>query len=1674
MNQIKSRTLALMSTVILTLGSITVSGLADAGPSQMPLFLGGGQPLVLLTMSRDHKLYYEAYNDASDINGDGILDVGFKPTINYYGYFDSSKCYDWSGTSERFVPSSVTTDKTDKKCSGKWSGNFLNYITMTRMDSMRKVLYGGYRSTDGDAVTVLERSYIPQDAHSWGKEYESEVRDGYKITDYTPLSQPSVGTRHLFANTTLLSPPTGKEGPLMRVLTNSPYRIWEWVSIERPVAGTKCVHGSSGPDCTATSGGTFVTVPASTSHGLSAMTQATYKTSGSSPSDAAGFATLQTAYENITNKCGSQTASTIDGSGNPFSGTNGCSSDNYMTIFSGKLNVAAAGTYELSIDGDDAIDLTIDGNVQVGWYGGHGKCDCDTHSVSVYLSAGEHTIRFRHHEQTGGDNYYLRWRNTATSAMTDYKVRVEVCNASVGLESDCKGYPNGAATPTVYRPTGLLHEFGEDHTMAFGLLSGSYTNNLQGGVLRRNISNFGSEVDSTTGKFNTGVDGIVKTLNAFAISGFGGSYEYSCGWKTDGPLNNGNCNMWGNPVAEMMYEGLRYLAGKSGATSEFGYSGATDGGITLPNPSWLNPYRSTSGGYGWCSKPFQMVISDINPSYDSDQVPGSAFSSFSGDLTGLNASSLGQTIWDGEKTEPTNVFIGQSGSTYDGAPTAKTVSSFGNIRGLAPEEPTKQGSYYAASVAYFGNINKITNPDGLTATELATKQQNVQTFSVALASPLPRIEIPIAALNKTITLVPFAKSVGGSGISATTGAFQPTNQIVDFYVDTIRNVSGFPTDAAVNGGRPYYKFRINYEDVEQGADHDMDAIVEYTISLAADNTVLVQLDSTYAAGGIIQHMGYVVSGSTTDGTYLVVRDKDTAEGSDPDYFLDTPNTLGTYLPLTSSRSFAAGTGTSASFIKHDPLWYAAKWGGFTDIAQEQEIDGEKVYVYDKKPLAITEWDRKSTDGTLTADGTPDNYYLVTNAGTLKDQLRAAFSEIAERVSSASAVAQNSTRLDTDSLIFQARFNTQDWTGQLRAFEVSNKGNVDVNSPVWDAAQKMPAHNARNLYTWDSANFVGNVFDIGSGGLTAAQISTIGINSLSTSDQAKFVAYLRGDASNEQKKTDGIFRNRSVSLGDIVNSDPVYVYAEDFGYERLPEATGSTPNSYAQFRDVTKAARRKMLYVSSNDGFVHGFDASEGAAGGVERFAFVPAATHSQLKKLALPGYTHQYYVDGPLFAGDAYFGSSEGWKTVLLGTTGAAPNKSVFALDITNPDAFSASKVMWEFTHADLGYPMGQPAIARMPNGRWAAVFGNGYESTAGKAKLFIVYLDAGLAGDQWNAGTDFCVLAPDDTVSNNGLSTPSLLDSNGDGIIDAIYAGDLQGNVWKFAIDGSGTGSTENCPTVKWKKDKLVFQTPLVTCRTKSVTGVVSTCSSPTTKRQPITAPIEISSSQSGQAGGVMLFFGTGMYYQASDVNDMTQQAFYGIWDDNGNSAVTEAQLVQQTIDTEGAISVVDQSTNQSVAYDYRLTSQNPVDYALKKGWFLNLLKPNPSAAAPEYKGERVVTVPLLRGGRVIFTTLIPSTDPCAFGGESWIMETDLATGASPASPVFDLNGDGSFGSGDKAAGSVVSGIKSSEGVIKTPAVISAGSKEYKLSSGTSGNIVKITERGSQSIRRTSWRQIQ
>ena len=572
--------------------------------SQSPLYLSeSGTPLIMLTMERDHKLYYEAYNDASDINGDGVLDIRYKPAITYFGYFDSHKCYSYG--SGKFTPTATTVNK---QCSGAWSGDYLNYLTISRMDALRRVLYGGKRYIDDPTATVLERSFIPQDAHSWGKEYTSTAIDGYDIALYTPLTQPTSGTHHLFANTTLLN----TTNPLLRVLQNTAFRVWEWLSIERPVAGTECATGNNVRSNCAVAGSTYwEKVPASY---FTNLTITTYNTTGygtNYPYSHSDFNALVTTYGISSKLFGSTSASNIDcNSSNGNCNVNSTASgaqDNYLALISGNLVIPAGmgGSFTFAVDGDDAQEVIVDGAVVASYYGPHGFANNTSHSGTISLTAGIHTLLYRMQEAQGGDGYVLWWqRTTPTSTMTDYVVRVDACVSGL-LESECRGYP--ANSPTAYKPVGILQQYGENDRMAFGLITGSYTKNESGGVLRKNISSLTDEINPATGQF-TSTNGIIKTIDALKIIGFGSSYSYDQNCQVPevgGPLAEGRCRMWGNPTAEIMYEGLRYFAGKAAPTSNFSIASSSpdDTSLGLPLPAWLDPYRSTTGGYPVCSRP---------------------------------------------------------------------------------------------------------------------------------------------------------------------------------------------------------------------------------------------------------------------------------------------------------------------------------------------------------------------------------------------------------------------------------------------------------------------------------------------------------------------------------------------------------------------------------------------------------------------------------------------------------------------------------------------------------------------------------------------------------------------------------------------------------------------------------------------------------------------------------------------------------------------------------------------------------------------------------------------------------------------------------------------------------------------------------------------------------------
>jgi len=1556
-------------------------GVVFSAPSQLviaqaPLFTRTSlPPLNMLVMARDHKLYYEAYNDASDLDNDGALDVGYKPNkITYYGYYNSKVCYAQSTDGSMFTPAGAAGGSDGKQCDGtKWSGDFLNYVTTSRMDALRKVLYGGYRNVDTATDTVLQASFTPQDAHSWGKEYQSVTRDGYNIKQYTPYNAPDTGRYNLFVVTTL----SDNGVPQLRVLNNTVFRIWNWVSIERPVAGNDCfTTNNTRVNCVTGSGssGDWSIVPAAAYSGL---TISTWKDGTGTSGNKAAMDTLfgSTSGLCIANKAISD-INTSGSNNNPGNGINGCGQDGYHTLIKGQINISEAGTYSFAVNGDDAIEVQIDGNVIYGWYGDHGgdasSGGLTSHSGQVSLTAGPHTIQVRHEENGGDDYWQLYWKTPSSAgatAMTNYPLRVQACPETVSLRDDnCKVYGNN----TSVKPTGILHDYGESDRMYFGLLTGSYKNNTAGGVVRKNMSSFKNEVDANSGQFikDLGDGGIVETIDKFRILDYSySSQQYGCGWITTRPVNDGECWMWGNPIGEMMYETLRYYGGAGAPKAAFTYTSGPDADtLKLPKPAWRTPYTATAnggGGYPVCAQPTATILSDINPSYDYG-VPGTHWGSVSqtDDPVAMQSLNVGEevdAIWAGEGGGSRSMFIGESNNDADNAPTPKVVSNLSTVRGLSPEEPSKQGTFYTAGVSRFGAKNKVGG------------DKYLRTYSIALASPLPKFSFPVG--NGNVTFVPFAKSVGGSSIDPTSN-FQPTDQIVDFYVQTVKNTDpkGADRDTSVNDGRPYAEFRINYEDVEQGADHDMDAISLYTLAVTATGELVVSMSSEYAAGGIDQYMGYVISGTTADGVYLEVHDRD---GATPRYKLATPPGRApgycdvSSMPaecaltaLTSTRTFQVGSGVGAGLLEN-PLWYAAKYG--TDQA----------------------WD---ADG----DGTPDNYFLVTNPLYLKQQLTKAFDTIENQNGSSGSLSISGAQVNSNSFVvlpsYSSSNNATNWVGDVQAYRFKTNGTVDMSSAIWSAAAKMPTTSAgvddRSIYTSlsyvDSDNRITVVKTFIPGNLGAddpAVLSRLGYTTGNFSNDfgsavtgGDLVQYIRGNRDLEgTAKGAKPFRVRSGILGDIINSAPVVATkTANYGWAG---ASGLSPGQRTAYTDYvnSKATHDEYVFVGANDGMLHGFNNT-----GNEVFAYVPNAVQSNLGLLANRDYPHHYYVDGKLALGDALIGGN--WQTMLVGAMGAG-GKGVFGMNVTSlttSNAFNEGNILWELNankiaeKDDIGYVMGKPVIVPVDDGSWVAIFGNGYNSNNGNAVLYVVDVATGKLIKKLTAGST-------SSMEMNGLGNVAVVDGNGNGLVDTVYAGDLQGHVWKFDLGGANAA---------W--NVAYNNNPLFTA--EDADG----------KAQPITGGFEVAV---GPGSGYMIYFGTGRYFVAGDNDVKDVQTVYGIWDNNTNTVTGRASLAQQSITAINATSV--SGTSDSF------------NYLDKRGWYLDLAV-RESNGTLDPQGQRMIAQPSIQSGRVLFPVYIPGvgTD-CVPGGTNLTLRLDAVTGAAALGVVII----GGVEVGDGAMAGVVTG---------------------------------------------------
>lgn len=1384
-------------------------------------------PMTMLVMGKDHKLFYEAYNDASDVDGDGTLDVRFNPKIKYYGLFDADYCYSYASNNDMFTPGGTTDELGRCKGGSKWSGRWLNYMTTTRIDALRKVLYGGYREVDTNSQTVLRRAYIPQDAHSWGKEYHSVATDGYDISDYADLKLPTAGTRHFFGSLTAnanvscttLNNCSDNLQPLLRVRTNvgNGYRIWQWASKERPVLANKL----------ATSGG--------------------------------------------------------------------------------------------------EIDFP---------------------------------------SNTGPSNFV---------------VRVEVCTSN--YNNGCKQYGNGK-----YKPTGLLHDYGENESMFFGMISGSYDNPMSGGRLRKVMSSFANEVNTSTGQFVANAP-IVTNLNKLRIRDYNNTRSdnaYRTGWVPNRAMAEGEFADWGNPIGEMLYEATRYFAGKKSSTAAFNTAGtARDGQVGLTSATWDDPYaESSEASADFCARANFLTISDVYPSFDSDQLPGSYFGGLAGDLSGLNVQTEAGNITTFESNITGLRFIGRSEGVDDQAPTAKQVNSLGTIRGLAPEEPTKEGSYYSAAVARFARTTDLR--------PTLEGKQTVDNYVVALSSPLPKIEVKTKN-GRMVTVVPFAKTVAGDYggiVSSAKGSFQPTNQIVDFYVEDIANSGAGDADSSVNGGRYYAEFQINFEDVEQGADHDMDAIAKYVVLENAAGDIEVRVTPTFQAGSFQQHMGYIISGTEADGVYLVARD----ESNTPVFFLNVPpgRTAGycDVSPLTGSKltecrnlptingtistyTFKPNAAGSAGMLK-DPLWYAAKHGGFKDQNKSGTLDLE------------TEWDENG-------DGVPDTYFFVQNPLKLKESLKKAFDNIIERSGSGGNVVANSTNLSTETYVYQGIFNSEKWSGDLVAYQVTKEDGV-AEAPSWRAAEKIPLEADRKI-------FYGSIASNGS--LSGEQFKW---NTFSNTEKTTWfdnkqdiLNYLRGDRSKELSKG-GTLRDRNPAtvLGDIAHSSPFFV------------------------KDTN------TVFIGANDGMLHAFDGTTG----VERFAYIPSTVLSRLKNISKPGFnqSHEFFVDGDLAVSDKSQTAGKNYLVAALGRGG----KGLFGLDVTTPAAFSGSNVTWEYfptNDNDLGFMLGRPIITQLQNGTWAAIIGNGYNSTSQKAVLYVFNLATGALIRKLDTGV----------AGDNGLATPGLvLDSNAR--VTTAYAGDLKGNVWKFNLNSS-------TPT-DWSI--ALSGQPLFTATTAG--GAL----------QPITAPITLTQKTEPEyaddphVGRLFVHFGTGSDFQTSDPANTALQSWYGLID--AGASVLRSDLLQTpAIVNTGTVSGRPVRTFKEIDVETMKT---------RKGWVMDLTDP----------GERMVTASRyykLADPTLVASSVIPVVDACEPGGRGYLNAVNPFTGGRLGNPFYDVNNDGDFDAEDTLNGAYPGSIDLGIGKPGEPVLIG----DRLVVGGSEGKVkdVRINPGASAATTggRISWREI-
>ena len=1032
---------------------------------------------------------------------------------------------------------------------------------------------------------------------------------------------------------------------------------------------------------------------------------------------------------------------------------------NQLTPFSGTNTFRSRGT-SLYVRTGSYPDATCDGTITTDWAYGDTGANCVT-----------------------------------TAPSNTYTVEVEVCNNTVGLEDNCKTYQSVGVT--TYKPAGLIVRYADQ--IRFGLMTYSVdSHNDKGGILRRNIGDVVNEINPN-GTINSGVaESIIRYINEFNQKGW-------------------------DPIAEMYYEAIRYFKALSPTTTyRCGGSGSTDDSFPMycnqsASRMWTDPIQS------YCQKNYIIIVNDEYPSRDHDDLPSSAFSTgVTLNDSGINASNWTDSVGTLEGINATSQQIGNLTGAASGACTpAEVISSLANVTGICPSEPTAQGTFNIAGLAYYAHTQDLRT--GNCGGAACTNSQTIKAYSIAYRASPGGYQIP-GDMNGDGDFLDAGdeRSMNQLFLAAKYGGFEekssPANSQFDSGTDEW-DVKNNSTGAQTADGIP-----DNYYTAEKGVDFEnaMSSIIADILQRESSGTSASVLATTGEGEGAI-YQAYFIPKKASGSTYI------TWLGYVQGLFIDR---YGNIREDTNGNDTLDYSGDYIIQMSYNTTTSTTDVNKYNDA--DNDGDAEAGELVSGSPFALSDilpiWEAgnilwstspgsrviktsildtcTSTTCTTTTGGFID--FATANRTALRPYLRASTDDEAEAI--IRYIRGEDTPMTVGGTTYNYRSRTLTISGTSNTWKL---GDVVYSTPT---AVTKPSENYDFIY----------------GDATYAEFKTAYIN-------RRHMVYAGANDGMLHAFNGGVFNTTTHNYAGT-------------GYTLGQELFAFIPQSLLpHLKWLTDTNYTHVYYVDLKPKVV-------------DARIFTADATH-------VNGW-------GTVLIGGMRFGG----RDITYSDTDFSPNQKTFysayfALDITNPDALDGSygRLLWVYTDTgastagDLNMTSSYPAVARTGirsgTGTWHVVFGSGPTSYTGAStksgKIYVLDLATGAISRKFD---NQAVL-----MDNAFMADPITVDVDLDYQVDVVYIGNTYcpsgtgctSSTWAGKMYRIATGEDTN--TANWQFPSVLF-TPINTLLTPN-------------QGQPITSAPSVALDEKAY---LWVFFGTGRFLDTADrTMDSTERwSFYGIKD--------------------------------------------------------------------------------------------------------------------------------------------------------------------------------------------------